>query len=151
WLVLHVRMSPSHIHFTLLSITAAGLIVAGLAQLRHGLSPFKKLRERLITVRDGQATRVEGAYPTEVQPLVDDLNTLLADREQRVSRAIAKAGDLAHGLKTPLAILAQEAERAAEAGHDELARSIEQQVVRMQRQVEYHLAHARAAASSGAT
>ena len=91
-----------------------------------------------------------GDYPAEVQPLVDDLNALLDHQEQMVRRAVAKAGDLAHGLKTPLAVLAQEAERAETDGHTELATTIGQQVERMRRQIEYHLAHARAAAS-GAT
>jgi signal transduction histidine kinase len=67
-----------------------------------------------------------------------------------VARAVAKAGDLAHGLKTPLAVLAQEAERARAAGQFELAQAILSQVDRMRRQIDYHLAHARAAAS-GAT
>jgi signal transduction histidine kinase len=85
-----------------------------------------------------------------VQPLVNDLNAVLDHREQSVRRAIAKAGDLAHGLKTPLAVLAQEAERAEAAGRHEAAAAIQQQVERMRRQIDYHLAHARAAAS-GAT
>jgi signal transduction histidine kinase len=135
------------LHFGLLSIVATGLLVAGLSQLRRGLSPFNHLRERLGDVRAGRARRLEGGYPTEVQPVVDDLNALLDDREQRVTRAIAKAGDLAHGLKTPLAVLSQEAARAAAAGQSELAATIDQQVARMRRQVDYHLAHARAAAS----
>src|SRR4029079_16664412 len=102
---------------------------------------------RLAAVHDGRDSRVGGSYPTEVQPLVDDLNALLAHREQRIRAALAKAGDLAHGLKTPLAVLAQEAERAAADGHHERAATLAQQVDRMRRQVEYHLAHARAAAS----
>jgi signal transduction histidine kinase len=64
---------------------------------------------------------------------------------------LAKAGDLAHGLKTPLAVLAHDAARAKAAGATELAASIEQQVDRMRRQVEYHLAQARAAASGTVT
>ena len=91
-----------------------------------------------------------GTYPSEVQPLVNDLNALLENREQAVRRAISKAGDLAHGLKTPLAILAHEAERAKAAGHMEVAAAIEQQVDRMRRQVDYHIAHARAAAAGAA-
>jgi signal transduction histidine kinase len=67
-----------------------------------------------------------------------------------VRRAQATAGDLAHGLKTPLAVLAQEAERAKAAGQPELAATISHQVERMRKEVDYHLAHARAAAS-GAT
>ncbi|HEY6968285.1 MAG TPA: ATP-binding protein, partial [Candidatus Angelobacter sp.] len=58
-----------------------------------------------------------------------------------------KAGDLAHGLKNPLAVLAQEADRAEAAGEHETAAIITQQVERMRRQVDYHLAHARAATS----
>jgi hypothetical protein len=82
-----------------------------------------------------------------VQPLVDDLNALLAEREARVQRALAKAGDLAHGLKTPLAVLARDADRATASGDVELASSMAAQVERMRRQIDYHLAHARAAAA----
>jgi signal transduction histidine kinase len=94
---------------------------------------------------------MDGAYPTEVQPLVDDMNALLEHREQAIRRAIAKSGDLAHGLKTPLAILAQEAGRARAAGQHEIAAAIDQQLERMRRQVDYHLAHARAVASGAAS
>jgi signal transduction histidine kinase len=122
-------------------------MAAGFLQLRRGLSPFERLRPRLAAVRDGREDRVEGSYPSEVQPLVDDLNGLLDHRAGLVRRALARAGDLAHGLKTPLAVIAQEAERAAAAGHPELASTIDEQVDRMRRQLDYHLAHARAAAS----
>ena len=105
------------------------------------------LRNRLNRLRAGRERRMDGTYPAEVQPLVDDLNALLDHREQAIQRAIARSGDLAHGLKTPLAILAQEAERARGAGQPEIAAAIEQQVERMRRQVDYHLAQARAVAS----
>ena len=123
------------------------LLAAGLFGLRRGLTPFQILRARLAAVHAGNDSRVSGEYPTEVQPLVDDLNSLLADRERAVQRALATAGDLAHGLKTPLAVLSQEAERSAASGNSELAEAIAQQVERMRRQVDYHLARARAAAS----
>jgi signal transduction histidine kinase len=139
-----VRMN----HVTLIGVAAAlGSMAAGLLQLRTGLSPFNQLRARLASMRDGRDRRVEGVYPSEVQPLVNDLNALLDTRERAINRAIGKAGDLAHGLKTPLAVLAHEAERARRAGHAEIAAAIDQQVDRMKRQVDYHLAHARAAAS----
>jgi len=138
---------PGIVHWGALSVGAIGLLAAGLTQVRVGLAPFAKLRSRLAAVRQGQSRRVEGRYPSEVQPLVDDLNALLEDRERSVARAHAKAGDLAHGLKTPLAVLAQEAERAPTGGGAELATTVAQQVERMRRQVDYHLAHARAAAS----
>jgi signal transduction histidine kinase len=109
-----------------------------------------QLRERLAAVHQGREPRLTGTYPAEIQPLVDDVNSLLAHQEQTVQRAVAKAGDLAHGLKTPLALLAGEAERAAATGQPELAAAISQHVERMRRQIDHHLAHARAAAS-GAT
>jgi signal transduction histidine kinase len=111
------------------------------------MSPIEQLRRRLSDVREGRSGRLDGVYPSEVQPLVDDLNLLLEHREAAVARAIAKAGDLAHGLKTPLAVLTQEAGRVSAAGHEDLAEVIEQQIDRMRRQTEYHLAQARAAAS----
>jgi signal transduction histidine kinase len=144
------HVSGWSMHYGAMSLFVFGLLAAGLTQVRIGLSPLARLRRRLAEVRQGRHPRVEGRFPTEVEPLVSDLNALLDDRERSVARAQAKAGDLAHGLKTPLAVLSQEAERAAAAGQAELAATIAQQVERMRRQVDYHLAHARAAAS-GAT
>jgi signal transduction histidine kinase len=131
-------------------LTAALFMVSGVMQVRRGLAPVDNLRSRLAGVHGGQDRRVDGEYPGEIQPLVNDLNALLDQRERAVQRAIAKAGDLAHGLKTPLTILAQEAERANASGQTEVADAIRQQVDRMRRQVDYHLAHARAAASGAA-
>ena len=133
-----------------LGVIAFGAMVTGFVLVRRGLKPLNEMRRRLADVQSGTAKQVLGRYPAEVQPLVQDLNALLTHQEQAVSRAVAKAGDLAHGLKTPLAVLAQEAERAAAAGQPGLAAAIAEQVERMRRQIEYHLAHARAAAS-GAT
>ena len=130
----------------LIVITVISLGV-GFVQVRRGLSLFDDLRARLNRLRDGRENRLDGEYPSEVQPLVSELNELLNNREQRVTRALTKAGDLAHGLKTPLAILYQHAERAEAAGQTELAQAIAQQVERMRRQVDYHLAQARASAS----
>lgn len=126
---------------------AAFCLLMGILMVRAGLSPFRRLRKQLSELRNGSSRRIEGSYPMEVQPLVNDLNSLLDDREQIVQRALARAGDLAHGLKTPLAVLAQEADRAEAAGQHEMAAMIGQQVERMRRQVEYQLAHARAAGS----
>jgi signal transduction histidine kinase len=138
------------VHDGLLALVGAALVTAGLSVIRRGLSPVAMLRARLSDVREGRSGRLEGQYPDEVTPLVDDLNGLLDDRERRVARAAARAGDLAHGLKTPLAILAQEVARAEAAGQPELAASIQQQVTRMQRQIDSHLAQARAAAGVSA-
>jgi signal transduction histidine kinase len=134
------------IHNGLLALGGAVLVTAGVSVIRRALSPFDMLHDRLAAVRDGRTPRLEGEYPAEVAPLVDGLNSLLDERERRVERAVARAGDLAHGLKTPLAILLQEINRAEADGHRELAATMRQQVERMHRQVASHLAQARATA-----
>jgi signal transduction histidine kinase len=155
WLMFRPPQSPSMLHnlfmHTLLtSMVALACMIAGLWQVKRGLMPFERLRAYLARVKDGRANRVEGVYPAEVQPLVEDLNALLDQRERAVARAQAKAGDLAHGLKTPLAVMMHEADRLESGGLRDLAGAIAHQTERMRRQIDYHLAHARAAAS-GAT
>jgi len=130
------------------AVIAGFCMYVGFLQVRRGLSPINQLRNRLAAVHKGADARVGGAYPAEVQPVVDELNALLDEREQRVARAVAKAGDLAHGLKTPLAVLAHESQQVRVAGHELLAEEIDQQIDRMQRQIDYHLARARSVASS---
>jgi signal transduction histidine kinase len=147
YLVHRFRHNYGIAHIALMIVVAVGLVVAALWAVQSGLAPLHLLRSRLAALREERERRVAGEYPSEVQPLVDDLNALLEDREQRVSRALAKAGDLAHGLKTPLAVLSQEAEGAAREGHRELAETLLHQIDRMRRRVDHHLAHARAAAS----
>jgi signal transduction histidine kinase len=134
----------------IMSVVALSLLAAGFVQVRSGLTGLSRLREKLADVHAGRESAIDGEYPSEVQPLVDDLNALLDTHDRNVTRAQAKAGDLAHGLKTPLAILAQEADRARAAGHADLADAVAGEVVRMRRQIDYHLAHARAAASAAA-
>jgi signal transduction histidine kinase len=130
----------------ILPTVAVSCLVAGFLQVRRGLSGVGALRDRLAGVRGGRRQRLDGTYPSEVQPLVDDLNGLLDERDQAVQRAVTKAADLAHGLKTPLAVLAHEADRAERAGQRDVAQSIHHQVDRMRKQVDYQLAHARASA-----
>ena len=150
-ILLHQPRWALTIHNGLLALSGAVLVTTGATIVLRGLSPFRSLRERLADVREGRAARLEGEYPSEVAPLVSDLNALLDEREHRVARAVARAGDLAHGLKTPLAILAQDVERAEANGHHELASSIQRQVERMRRQIDSHLAQARASAAGKAT
>jgi signal transduction histidine kinase len=147
--------SPQVVHKVFLHVgpmttLALLFLVIGLIQIGRGISPVAQLRSRLSAIHRGQTKRMEGDFPSEVQPLVNDLNVLLAERDRVVERAQAKAGDLAHTLKTPLAVLLQEADLADKAGQSQIAAAIRQQVERMQRQMDYHLAHARAAASGAA-
>jgi len=140
-----IRIVHQHAH--LMGVLAILTAIAGFAVVRSGLAPLDELRRRLRAIQGGAERRLQGRYPSEVQPLVDDMNALLAHQEQAVQRALAKAGDLAHGLKTPLAVMSQDAQRAAAAGQADLATALSEQIERMRRQIDYHLAHARAAAS----
>ncbi len=132
----------------LLVLLAAACMVTGASSIRAGFSAMDRLGDALAAIQRGERTQIDAVLPGEVQPLVDTLNNLLADREARVQRAITRAGDLAHGLKTPLAVLASEADRAEAIGQAAVAVALRDQVERMQRQIDYHLAHARAAAAS---
>jgi len=147
FIVVHRLYRGSISTFTPAFVISFFFMLAGILLVRSAFLPFGRLRSHLSGLRDGSVRRIEGTYPTEVQPLVNDLNSLLEHRERVVCRALAKAGDLAHGLKNPLAVLAQEADHADAAGQHEMAASIGLQVERMRRQIEYHLAHARAATS----
>jgi signal transduction histidine kinase len=149
-LILHFPRSAWLIHNSMLTISAVVIVAAGVSVIRRGLSPFRMLRGHLSDVRDGRSVRLTGDYPSEVVPLVDDLNSLLEERERRVARAVAKAGDLAHGLKTPLAILAKDIDGADAAGQRDLAASMRRQVERMRRQIDWHLAQTRATAAGPA-
>lgn len=153
--MLYVPQAPGIFHgvfihyMIVISLATMAAMVVGLIQVKRGLASFHELRANLTGVREGRDARLGGEYPSEVQPLVTELNQLLSDREARVTRALTKAGDLAHGLKTPLTLLNQQAERAKAEGQDALAAAIMQQIERMRRQIDYHLAHARASASGG--
>jgi signal transduction histidine kinase len=142
------------VHRTFEHPIAAGVavvcLIAGFVLVRRGIAGVQQIRAHLSSLHAGRERRLEGSYPSEVQPLVDDLNVLLAERDEAVRRAVAKAGDLAHGLKTPLAVIANEADRVGTAAGGESAAVVREQVQRMRRQLDYHLAHARAAASSRA-
>jgi signal transduction histidine kinase len=137
----------SKLRVSALMLVAVVFMAFGAVTVQRSMASFAELRKRLGDVHSGRERQVAGVYFSEVRPLVDDLNILLDHRDRRVREALAKAGDLAHGLKTPLAVLSHEAERLQQAGHHDIASILSQQVERMRRHVEYHLAHARAAAS----
>ena len=132
----HPEIATRHATHIAMALIVVASVVGGLLLVQKAFAPFRSLRAGLSSVREGSSQRVDGDYPSEVQPLVNDLNALLEDRERAVARALTTAGDLAHGLKTPLAVLAQEAEQAAAAGHHDLAATLDQLVERMQRQVD---------------
>ena len=131
-----------------LGVLAAGLIFAALVQVFVGLAPLRTLRTALGRVRSGETQGLEGAFPDEVTPLIDEFNSVLAQNTEIVERARTHAGNLAHALKTPLSVLANAATSTKDAEHSELARLVVDQVAIARRQVDYHLARAQAAATS---
>lgn len=126
-----------------LGVLGLGLALAALVQVFVGLAPLQKLRAALGRVHRGEAQRMEGAFPAEIMPLVEEFNTVLARNAEVVERARTQAGNLAHALKTPLSVLAN----AADGKDDALARLVAAQVEMARRQVDYHLARAQAAAA----
>jgi len=132
--------------FLSLTIVASGLIAAAMLQVWFGLRPLTRMRHALSAVRMGQASRLPEDLPSEVRPLAIDLNALLEGNLEMLRRARTQAGNLAHALKTPLAILTDEAERMRASGQVEAAEVIVLQCERMRRQIDYQIARARAAA-----
>lgn len=122
-----------------------GLIAAVLIQVRFGLIPLRRMQVALVAIRAGRAEKLEGDFPKEVQPLADELNALLSHNADVVERARTHVGNLAHALKTPLAVLGNEAARA----EGPLAATVARQTVVMRRQVDHYLSRARTAARAG--
>jgi signal transduction histidine kinase len=124
-----------------------GLVVAILIQVRVGLLPLRRLREALHRIRDGKAERLEGDFPAEIAPLAAELNSLIEHSAEIVARARTHVSNLAHFLKTPLSVLASEAEIAEDGSEKMLAAQVRKQVDAMRRQVDHYLSRARAAGS----
>ena len=119
------------------------MIGAVLVQVRFGLEPLRRMGRALGAIRGGATARLEGAFPAEIEPLAAELNALLDHNEALVERARTHVGNLAHGLKTPLSVLTNEAGRS----QGPLAELVGRQVALMRRQVDHHLARARAIAT----
>ncbi len=127
-----------------LALLAAALIAAGWVQVAVGLRPLAAVGARVAAVRSGRSRRLGADFPSEVQPLAAELDALIEARERDVVRARARAGDLAHGFKTPLQALLGEADRLRRRGDEAAAASVESLVQTMQRVVDAELARTRA-------
>lgn len=130
-----------------LGVIALGLMAAAYTQIRYGLQPLDRLRKAIRAVRSGQSRRLPEDLPLEVNPLVTELNSLMDANEAIAQQGRIEAGNLAHALKNPLAILMDEGARLVASGQAEPGHLLLQQCGRMRRHIDYHLARARAAAS----
>jgi signal transduction histidine kinase len=128
-------------------IAFAAAIAAGVFfQVRIGLSPVLRMRTSVADVREGRSEHVDGQFPSELQPLADELNAMLDHSRELVERSRTHVGNLAHALKTPLAVLSNESRES----DGKLADMVSKQSEIMSKQVDHHLRRARAAAHAKA-
>ncbi len=126
----------------LMLLISLGLITAVVTQVRSGLKPLFDLTDKVADVREGRAAQVDGNYPSEIQPLATELNSLITHNKDVVERARTHVGNLAHALKTPLAVLQNE----VQSSNSKLSDVVGRQTETMKNQVDHHLRRARAAA-----
>ena len=127
------------------ALLGLGLIVLAALQTFYGLWPLRRVREEIARMRTGQSSRIGSAMPIEVAPMVEELNALVAHNERQAEEARRHAGNLAHALKTPLTVLMN----AATAHADDLDETVIRETRTMRRQVDHHLARARAVGRRG--
>jgi signal transduction histidine kinase len=123
-----------------------GLILLAALQVFFGLRPLRRIRREIARMRAGEKSRVTEPLPREVLPLVEELNALLAHNEQQAEEARTHAGNLAHALKTPLTVVMN----AATAHAPDLSETVMRETSTMRRQIDHHLARARALGRRGA-
>ncbi|MBD9638731.1 sensor histidine kinase [Ensifer sp. ENS07] len=124
-------------------VLAVLLVLMSIIQLWIGLRPLDRIGRDLEAVRDRRVGCLAGPYPLEVQPLVDRLNRLLETQAAAVENARGRASDLAHGLKTPLTVLTNNALTLREKGEGEIADELDHLADTMLSHVEHELARAR--------
>ncbi len=129
-----------------LAVMAAGLIAAVVVQVRVGLRPLFRLEREISDARKGKIQRLAADYPKEIAPMAEELNALLDHNREVVERQRSHVGNLAHALKTPIAVMLSEAEHPKDKGGESLAEVVKRQTQAMRAHVEHHLRRARAAA-----
>ncbi|WP_404926926.1 ATP-binding protein [Mesorhizobium sp. ORM16] len=127
---------------TYLSLFGVGMIAINAIAILLGLQPLRRVRNALAMVREGTAQRLDGQFPAEIEPLANETNALIENNRRIVERSRTQVGNLAHSLKTPLAVLLNEG-RALGGAKGQL---IAEQAASMQKQVDHYLQRARVAA-----
>ncbi|ESX03801.1 histidine kinase [Mesorhizobium sp. LSJC268A00] len=127
---------------TYLSLFGVGMIAINAIAILLGLQPLRRVRNALAQVREGTAQRLDGRFPAEIEPLANETNALIENNKRIVERSRTQVGNLAHSLKTPLAVLINEG-RALGGAKGQL---IADQAASMQKQVDHYLQRARVAA-----
>jgi signal transduction histidine kinase len=131
---------------TALALAGLGLVAVTLFQVRFGLLPLKRVEKGLAAIRSGEAERLDGELPAEIEPLQVELNALIQSNQDVIDRARTQVGNLAHALKTPLAVIVNEARD----DDSTLARKVSEQAGVMKDSITLYLDRARMAARVGA-
>ena len=132
---------------TLIVLGAVGVALAIMSGIvaRLALRPLDRLGKAIENVREGEAQTITGSYPREIAPLAEEVNELLLSNTQIIERARNQVGNLAHGLKTPLAVLRNEASAARD---NPLSKVVTSESDKMTQLVTTYLDRARIAARS---
>jgi signal transduction histidine kinase len=131
---------------TSFALLAVGLIGLAALQTLYGLWPLRDVRREIAEMRSGRKHRIdEGSLPDEVMPMVTELNALIDHNEKQAEEARRHAGNLAHALKTPLTVVMNSAMARA----PDLSEAVIREATTMRRQVDHHLARARAVGRRG--
>jgi signal transduction histidine kinase len=128
--------------FASLGLLGAGLLGAIFFQVRYSLKPMKLMEQKLNDIRSGKVEMLEGEFPSEMQPVADELNLLVQSNFEIIDRARMQVGNLAHALKTPISVLTNEARDTP----GPLADKLKEQISVMREQVNLYLDRARRAA-----
>jgi signal transduction histidine kinase len=133
-----------------LSVLFVGLLLAVVAQAVFGFAPLRRLQTAITALRQGEVNRLQGSYPSEFAPLVDDFNGVLAANEKMIERTRAQAGDLAHAIKTPITIMTNATDQAQQADLEQgqLIDVVQKQLQALQTTVDGQLRRARLAAQA---
>jgi signal transduction histidine kinase len=127
-----------------LALVGLGLLAATVFQVRFGLLPLRRIERSLASIRSGQAERLEGKLPAEIEPLQSELNALIESNQDIIDRARTQVGNLAHALKTPLAVITNEARE----DDSDFGAKVAEQAHLMRDQISHYLDRARIAARS---
>lgn len=129
------------------AILALGLIILAALQTVYGLWPLRRIRQGIAALKEGDRSLLSEPMPVEVLPMVEELGGLIAHNERQAEEARRHAGNLAHALKTPMTVIIN----AADANAGDLSELVKRESATMRRQVDHHLARARAVGRRGQT
>ena len=125
-----------------LVVFGIGSLLVNAIAILFGLRPLDSIRRSLEEIRAGKTESLDGSFPREIAPLTGEVNALIDNNRRIIERARMQVGNLAHSLKTPIAVLLNE----SRAMDPEQARLVNEQATAMQNQVQHYLDRARIAA-----